>query len=131
MGDPQAPPHPPGQGWQSPYPPSLSVQKGEAHLRFPSSKAFAFLLLPELDSQAELTRFSCGLQPRGGRKTSTFAVSAAGRAQEGGLEAPDPHPPDTSRKATPVPTPAGGFIHGVPSREESGDTCPSPSARLS
>ena len=40
-------------------------------------------------------------------------------------------PADTSSKATPVPTPAGGFNHGVLSGEKSGETRRSPSARLS
>ena len=100
------------------------VQKGEANLRLPTSKAFTFLLLSELHSQAELTRFACGLQPPGGRKTSTFAVAAAGRAKEGGLEAPHSCPAYTSSKATPVLTPAGGFNHGVLSGESLGRLTP-------
>lgn len=41
------------------WPPDLSAQKGETNQRRPSSEAFTFLLLSNLDSQAEWTRFSC------------------------------------------------------------------------
>ena len=112
------------QGYWSGLPFSSPVWKGEANRRLLSSKAFTFLLFSELDSQAELTRFSYGLQHPVGRKTSTFSVTAAERAKEGGLEAPIPVRLTTAAKPPLFPLPQVASTTGCPPGKSLGRHAP-------
>lgn len=92
---PTSPAQPPGHHPQSSRPPRpTSAQKGEASLRCPAFEAIAFLLLSDSDSQAEWIRgFSCRFQAPGGRKTSSFAATVAGRTKREARRCLPHHPP--------------------------------------